>query len=122
MKGWKGPCYLITDAHHKTFEELMTQTPWENYGTGNDPRCEHCMMHCGYEPSAALGINPTLIDNFKTADLGVALKGGSPLPPVSHAGHRRPRFIGWHVARAANGDKDSSVRALWCGQAAELRN
>ena len=34
MKGWKGPCYLITDAHYKTFEDLMTQTPWESYGHG----------------------------------------------------------------------------------------
>ncbi len=57
VKGWKGPCYLITDAHYATFEEFMTRTPWETYGHGNDPRCEHCMMHCGYEPSAALGIN-----------------------------------------------------------------
>jgi hopanoid biosynthesis associated radical SAM protein HpnH len=57
VKGWKGPCYLITDAHYDTFEELMTKTPWESYGRGNDPRCEHCMVHCGYEPSAALGIN-----------------------------------------------------------------
>ena len=65
VKGWKGPCYLITDAHYKTFEELMTQTPWENYGHGNDPRCEHCMVHCGYEPSAALGINARLADSFK---------------------------------------------------------
>ncbi|MBI2679801.1 MAG: adenosyl-hopene transferase HpnH [Candidatus Solibacter usitatus] len=65
IKGWKGPCYLITDAHHKTFEGLMTQTPWENYGHGNDPRCEHCMVHCGYEPSAALGINSKLADSFK---------------------------------------------------------
>ena len=54
VKGWKGPCYLITDAHYNTFEDLMTKTPWENYGAGNDPRCEHCMVHCGYEPSAAL--------------------------------------------------------------------
>lgn len=57
VRGWKGPCYLITDGHYKTFEEFMTQTPWESYGHGNDPRCEHCMVHCGYEPSAALGIN-----------------------------------------------------------------
>ena len=34
VKGWKGPCYLITDAHHDTFEDLMTKTPWENYGDG----------------------------------------------------------------------------------------
>jgi hopanoid biosynthesis associated radical SAM protein HpnH len=65
VKGWKGPCYLITDAHYQTFEELMTRTPWESYGPGNDPRCEHCMMHCGFEPSAALGINSKLTDNFK---------------------------------------------------------
>jgi len=65
IKGWKGPCYLITDAHYKTFEALMTQTPWDSYGHGNDPRCEHCMVHCGYEPSAALGINAKLADSFK---------------------------------------------------------
>lgn len=64
-KGWKGPCYLITDGHYKTFEDLMTRTPWENYGPGNDPRCEHCMMHCGFEPSAALGINGRSGDNLK---------------------------------------------------------
>ena len=65
IKGWKGPCYLITDAHFQTFEEFMTKTQWETYGHGNDPRCEHCMMHCGYEPSAALGINGKLTDSFK---------------------------------------------------------
>jgi hopanoid biosynthesis associated radical SAM protein HpnH len=66
IKGWKGPCYLITDGHYKTFEDLMTQTPWDNYGAGNgDPRCEHCMTHCGYEPSAAFGINAKFSDSFK---------------------------------------------------------
>ncbi|HYP14139.1 MAG TPA: adenosyl-hopene transferase HpnH [Bryobacteraceae bacterium] len=65
VKGWKGPCYMITDAHYDSFENLMTQTPWENYGHGGDPRCDHCMMHCGYEPSAALGINSKLTDAFK---------------------------------------------------------
>ncbi len=72
VKGWKGPCYLITDGHYETFEELMTKTPWEHYGQGNDPRCEHCMMHCGYEPSAALGINSRLSDSIKL--LGWALR------------------------------------------------
>jgi hypothetical protein len=65
VKGWKGPCYLITDAHYGTFEELMTKTQWENYGPGADPRCEHCMMHCGFEPSAALGINTRISDTWK---------------------------------------------------------
>ncbi len=49
--GWKGPCYLLTDAHYATFDELMTQTPWEEYGYGENPRCASCMMHSGYEAS-----------------------------------------------------------------------
>jgi hopanoid biosynthesis associated radical SAM protein HpnH len=65
VKGWKGPCYLITDAHHESFHDLMENTSWEDYGYGKDPRCEHCMVHCGYEPSAALGVNKKLGDSLK---------------------------------------------------------
>jgi len=52
-KGWKGPCYLITDQHHDTFEGLINDTPWQRYGHGRDPRCEDCLVHSGYEASAA---------------------------------------------------------------------
>jgi hopanoid biosynthesis associated radical SAM protein HpnH len=65
VRGWKGPCYLITDAHWDRFEDLMSQTPWQNYGHGNDERCENCMVHCGYEPSAALGVNARLGDSLR---------------------------------------------------------
>jgi len=65
VKGWKGPCYLITDAHHTSFRGLMHDTDWSKYGRGRDPRCEHCMVHCGYEPSAALGVNAKWGDPFK---------------------------------------------------------
>jgi hopanoid biosynthesis associated radical SAM protein HpnH len=65
VKGWKGPCYLITDQHHETFEGLMEETDWEQYGFGKDPRCEHCMMHSGYETAAALGVNGRLGDALK---------------------------------------------------------
>ncbi len=65
VKGWKGPCYLITDQHHDSFRELMDNTEWDRYGYGKDPRCEHCLMHCGYEPSAALGVNAKLGDSLK---------------------------------------------------------
>ncbi|MFC2058370.1 adenosyl-hopene transferase HpnH [Chloroflexota bacterium] len=51
-KGWKIPCYLITDGHCSSFKELMEETPWERYGVGNDPRCANCMVHCGFEASA----------------------------------------------------------------------
>jgi hopanoid biosynthesis associated radical SAM protein HpnH len=65
VKGWKGPCYLITDQHHATFRQLMEDTDWDSYGRGNDPRCEHCMVHSGYEATAALGINGKLGDTLK---------------------------------------------------------
>ena len=65
VKGWKGPCYLITDEHHDSFENLMTDTKWENFGPGKDPRCEHCMMHSGFEVAAALGVNSRLGDSLK---------------------------------------------------------
>lgn len=65
VKGWKGPCYLITDIHHASFDDLLNKTPWEKYGYGNDPRCENCMVHVGYEASAALGVNRKLGDTFK---------------------------------------------------------
>ena len=65
IKGWKGPCYLITDIHHESFDDLLNKTPWEKYGYGKDPRCENCMVHSGYEASAALGVNGKLGDTFK---------------------------------------------------------
>jgi hopanoid biosynthesis associated radical SAM protein HpnH len=64
-RGWKGPCYLMTDAHHPTFKDLIEKTPWEKYGRGRDPRCADCMVHAGYEPSAVLGANRKLGDSWK---------------------------------------------------------
>jgi Domain of unknown function (DUF3463) len=64
-RGWKGPCYLMTDTHHKTFKDLIEKTPWEKYGKGRDPRCEDCMVHAGYEASAVLGGNKKLGDTWK---------------------------------------------------------
>ena len=64
-RGWKGPCYLMTDAHHATFKDLIEKTPWEKYGRGRDPRCQDCMVHAGYEPSAVLGANRKLGDSWK---------------------------------------------------------
>jgi hopanoid biosynthesis associated radical SAM protein HpnH len=52
--GWKGPCYLLTDAIFPSYDALMDGMEWERYGPGQDPRCEHCAIHCGFEPSATL--------------------------------------------------------------------
>jgi hopanoid biosynthesis associated radical SAM protein HpnH len=52
--GWQRPCYLMADGYAQTYKELLETTDWDKYGRGRDPRCENCMAHCGYEPTAVL--------------------------------------------------------------------
>ncbi len=52
--GWQRPCYLMSDGYTATYQELIDTTDWSSYGRGRDPRCENCMAHCGYEPTAVL--------------------------------------------------------------------
>src|SRR5439155_1375338 len=32
IRGWKGPCYLMTDAHYSSYSELLEKVEWEKYG------------------------------------------------------------------------------------------
>jgi hopanoid biosynthesis associated radical SAM protein HpnH len=64
--GWKGPCYLLTDAIFPTYEGLMDGMEWERYGPGNDPRCEHCGIHCGFEPSATLATTASVKETVRS--------------------------------------------------------
>lgn len=50
--GWQRPCYLMADGYARTYRELIDDTDWSRYGRGHDPRCDNCMAHCGYEPTA----------------------------------------------------------------------
>ncbi len=63
-RGWKGPCYVITDNHYPTYRKMIDQTPWENYGPGHDPRCANCMMHVGFETTPVLGAKRQLGDTW----------------------------------------------------------
>ncbi len=54
IAGWRGPCYLMADEHYASYEELLAQTDWAGLGPGGDPRCRHCLVHCGFEPAAVL--------------------------------------------------------------------
>ncbi len=65
-RGWKMPCYLLTDGHCRSFKELLETTPWEKYGTGNNPRCANCMVHCGFEASALGEVKRSLPNLWKT--------------------------------------------------------
>ena len=50
--GWQRPCYLLNEGYAATFQELMDETEWDSYGTGNYEKCANCMVHCGYEGTA----------------------------------------------------------------------
>lgn len=68
--GWQKPCYLISEGYVKTYKELIEDTKWEDYGTGNYEKCADCMVHCGYEATA---VNDTVSHPLKA--LKVALFG-----------------------------------------------
>jgi MoaA/NifB/PqqE/SkfB family radical SAM enzyme len=69
VRGWKAPCYLMTDGHYPTYREMLEKVDWTKYGVvdgvARDSRCENCMMHCGYDPSGALGTNAKFGDTWK---------------------------------------------------------
>lgn len=53
--GWQKPCYLLNEGHYATFQELLEKTDWSQYGRASgNPKCADCMVHCGYEPTAAM--------------------------------------------------------------------
>jgi MoaA/NifB/PqqE/SkfB family radical SAM enzyme len=93
VRGWKGPCYLMTDGHFATYKELLQQTDWSRYGVvdgvARDSRCENCMVHCGYEPTATLGLNAQPGDIWKN----IAFNFG-PRPKPRPEGARVDAFNG----------------------------
>ena len=52
--GWQRPCYLLGEGYTRTFKELMEETDWDSYGTGNYEKCAQCMVHSGYEATAVV--------------------------------------------------------------------
>ena len=67
LLGWQRPCYLMSDGYAKTYQELVETTEWEKYGRGRDPRCDNCMAHCGYEPTAVLATTKSFKQSVRAA-------------------------------------------------------
>lgn len=63
--GWQKPCYLMADGYVSTYRELIETTDWDAYGRGRDPRCDNCMAHCGYEPTAVLKSTSSLKESLR---------------------------------------------------------
>ncbi len=93
VRGWKGPCYLMTDGHWKSYQDLLDRVEWDRYGVvdgvAKDARCENCMVHCGYEPSAMLGRDARPGDTWSNIKFNFATK-----PASSGNGHLVEAFNG----------------------------
>jgi hopanoid biosynthesis associated radical SAM protein HpnH len=90
--GWQKPCYLLGEGYTKTFKELMDDTNWDAYGTGNYEKCADCMVHSGFEATA---VRDTVTKPWKAAR--VALMGvrtnGPMAPDIPLDGQREAEYV-----------------------------
>jgi len=98
--GWQRPCYLLGEGYAKSFRELMEETDWDAYGTGNYEKCANCMVHSGYEATAVMD---SVRNPLKVANL--ALRGirteGEMAPEIALHRQRPARYVfSGHVEEA----------------------
>jgi hopanoid biosynthesis associated radical SAM protein HpnH len=90
--GWQRPCYLLGEGYAKTFKELMEETEWDRYGTGNYEKCADCMVHSGFEASAVMD---SVRKPWKIAMLtmfGITTEGPM-APEISLDGQRAAEYV-----------------------------
>jgi hopanoid biosynthesis associated radical SAM protein HpnH len=108
--GWQRPCYLLADGYAGSFAELMTETDWDRYGTGNYEKCADCMVHCGYEATA---VNDTVARPWRA--LAVALRGprtAGPMAPDIPLDNQRPaEFVFEGLVKQLHGEGEERPRA-----------
>ena len=107
--GWQRPCYLLGEGYAKTFSELMEETDWDAYGTGNYEKCANCMVHSGYEATAVMDSVRNPLKIVKLALNGIRTEGDM-APEISLHRQRPARYVfSGHVeeamVRLEGGDK-----------------
>jgi hopanoid biosynthesis associated radical SAM protein HpnH len=90
--GWQRPCYLVGEGYAKTFKELMEETDWDAYGTGNYEKCADCMVHSGYEATAVMDAVKNPLKALKVAVQGVTTEGEM-APEISLENQRPAEFV-----------------------------
>ena len=86
--GWQKPCYLVGEGYVPTFAELMEGTDWDQYGVGKYEKCSNCMVHCGFEGTAATDSIRHPLKMFKIGRNGIRTDG--PMAPDIDLSHARP--------------------------------
>ncbi|MBC7495603.1 MAG: adenosyl-hopene transferase HpnH [Sphingomonadaceae bacterium] len=86
--GWQKPCYLVGEGYVPTFAELMEGTDWDQYGVGKYEKCSNCMVHCGFEGTAATDSIRHPLKMFKIGRNGIRTDG--PMAADIGLSHARP--------------------------------
>ena len=101
--GWQRPCYLLGEGYAASFKELMEETHWDTYGTGNYEKCANCMVHCGYEGTAVTDTVRHPLKALKAARAGINTDG--PMAPEIPLDRQRPAdFVFDHLVAGAVDD------------------
>src|SRR6266446_4307740 len=110
IRGWKAPCYLMTDGHYPSYQQMLEKVDWTKYGVvdgvARDPRCENCVVHCGYDPSGALGTNYQRGDNWKNFKYNFSSK---PMPYYN--GRQVNAFNGWSIGKGHLAEAKAAINA-----------
>ena len=86
--GWQKPCYLVGEGYVDSFAELMEGTNWDDYGVGKYEKCSNCMVHCGFEGTAASDSIRNPLKMFSISRNGVRTEG--PMAPDIDLSNARP--------------------------------
>jgi len=86
--GWQRPCYLLGEGYAKTFRELMEETDWDRFGTGNYEKCADCMVHSGFEATAVQDAVRHPLKALALSMRGVRTEG--PMAPELPLHNQRP--------------------------------
>src|SRR3984957_1394898 len=110
IRGWKAPCYLMTDGHYGGYHEMLEKVDWDKYGVvdgvARDARCENCMVHCGYDPSGALGTHYQRGDNWKNIKYNFGAK-----PQPYYAGREVKAFNGVSIGKGHLAEAKAAINS-----------
>ncbi len=90
--GWQKPCYLLGEGYAASFNELMEDTAWDDYGVGNYEKCADCMVHSGFEETA---VKDTVRHPIKAAMVALGgVRTDGPMKPDIPLDRQRPaKFV-----------------------------
>lgn len=109
--GWQRPCYLLGEGYASSFRDLMEETDWDSYGTGEYEKCADCMVHSGYEASAVEDTIRHPLKAFTIAARGISTD--RPMAPDIPLDHQRPaRYVSLReVQRGLTEVREAEARA-----------